>query len=91
MSSKNTNIINAIQIKKRKSAYGGFELLNGGFDLTNGGFWMIIGGKNGLFFPLFVCNLLIINYYPPIVFFQNYSSRVAYHRLCNNLILLAKS
>lgn len=49
MSSKNTNIINAIQIKKRKSAYGGFELLNGGFDLTNGGFWMIIGGKNGLF------------------------------------------
>ncbi len=24
--------------------------MNGGFDLTNGGFWMIIGGKNGLFF-----------------------------------------
>ncbi len=50
MSTKNTNIIYAIQIKKRKSAYGGFELLNGGFDLTNGGFWMIIGGKNELFF-----------------------------------------
>ena len=45
MSTKNTNINIALQIKKRKSVYGGFELLNGWFDLTNGGFWMIIGGE----------------------------------------------
>ena len=49
MSTKNTNINIALQIKKRKSAYGGFELLNGGFDLTNGGIWMIIGeGKRAV-------------------------------------------
>ena len=45
MSTKDTNINIALQIKKRKSVYGGFELLNGGFDLTNGVFWMIIGGE----------------------------------------------